>query len=66
MVSYAMPRNIYDGVLNRQKCEPRRPLRVIYTVGTGVPTPDCMCMAAMNQQLTEMVLPMEVQAKYTM
>jgi poly(3-hydroxybutyrate) depolymerase len=37
----AMPRNTYDGVLNRQKCEPRRPLRVIYTVGTGIPTPDC-------------------------
>ena len=37
----AMPYNVFDGRLGRQRCAPRRPLRVIYTVGKGIATPDC-------------------------
>ena len=37
----AMPYNVFDGRLGRQQCMPRRPLRVIYTVGKGLATPDC-------------------------
>ena len=37
----AMPYNIFDGHLGRQRCLPRRPLRVIYTIGKGIATPDC-------------------------
>jgi poly(3-hydroxybutyrate) depolymerase len=37
----AMPYNVFDGRLGRQRCAPARPLRVIYTVGRGIATPDC-------------------------
>ena len=40
-VATGMSKNLYKGLLGRSRCDPRKPLRVIYTVGAGIPTPDC-------------------------
>jgi poly(3-hydroxybutyrate) depolymerase len=40
-VAPAMSNNLYKGLLGRRRCNPQKPLRVIYTVGAGNPTPDC-------------------------
>jgi len=37
----AMPLNVREGQRGRAACAPQKPLRVVYTVGTGFPTPDC-------------------------
>ena len=40
-VASGMSNNVYKGLLGRARCNPKKPLRVIYTLGAGVPTPDC-------------------------
>ena len=40
-VAPGMSNNVYKGLLGRARCGPKKPLRVIYTSGSGIPTPDC-------------------------
>ena len=40
-VASGMSNNVFKGLLGRARCNPKKPLRVIYTLGAGIPTPDC-------------------------
>ena len=45
----AMPLNVREGQRGRAACAPQKPLRVVYTVGTGFPTPDCTVYGCQQQ-----------------